>query len=102
MDEGRLATSRGYALEPADRLTADIIERLMCDARADLLALCASHGQPEAPVLARAHWALTGMPGLGRLRDGVLSAASWPAVRLLAARMDPLTELSGDRFSLAS
>lgn len=42
--DGRLATSKGYALTADDRLRAEIIERLMCDFRVDLEAICRKHG----------------------------------------------------------
>ena len=35
--QGGLATTKGYALTTDDRLRADIIERLMCDFRVDLV-----------------------------------------------------------------
>ena len=41
---GRLATVRGYALTDEDRLRGAIIERLMCDLRADIAAISAAHG----------------------------------------------------------
>jgi oxygen-independent coproporphyrinogen-3 oxidase len=44
---GRPATSRGFALAPEDRLRAALIERLMCDMRIDLAALCARFGVPD-------------------------------------------------------
>jgi oxygen-independent coproporphyrinogen-3 oxidase len=41
---GRLPVTRGLALSPADRLRAEIIERLMCDLTVDLSRICAKHG----------------------------------------------------------
>lgn len=41
---GRLATAKGYRLTAEDRLRAAVIERLMCDFRADLGRLAAEHG----------------------------------------------------------
>ncbi len=40
----RFATIKGYALTDDDRLRADLIERLMCDFRVDLEAVCQRHG----------------------------------------------------------
>ncbi|QRM57149.1 oxygen-independent coproporphyrinogen III oxidase [Sinorhizobium sp. BG8] len=48
---GRLATVKGYRLTAEDRLRAEIIERLMCDFRADLTAIAARHGFDPAPLL---------------------------------------------------
>jgi oxygen-independent coproporphyrinogen-3 oxidase len=44
IDQGELATVRGLALTREDRLRADIIERLMCDLRADIPAILHRHG----------------------------------------------------------
>ncbi|OAN55951.1 coproporphyrinogen III oxidase [Paramagnetospirillum marisnigri] len=42
--EGKLATSRGVAINADDRLRREIIERLMCDLEIDLDAVAARHG----------------------------------------------------------
>ncbi|MBI1407118.1 MAG: oxygen-independent coproporphyrinogen III oxidase [Caulobacter sp.] len=42
---GRLPVNRGVALTDDDRFRGDIIERLMCDLRVDLAAVCAGHGR---------------------------------------------------------
>ena len=42
--EGRLPTGKGLALTDEDRLRADVIERIMCDMKVDLGAVCAVHG----------------------------------------------------------
>ena len=47
---GRLATIRGFALDEEDRLRAELIERLMCDFRVDIDAVCRSHAQPPDRV----------------------------------------------------
>ncbi|MEK7245308.1 MAG: oxygen-independent coproporphyrinogen III oxidase [Pseudomonadota bacterium] len=44
---GRLAAQRGVALAPKDRLRRAVIERLMCDMKADLALLARAHGFPE-------------------------------------------------------
>ena len=43
---GRLATCKGFALTLEDRLRGDLIERLMCDFRVDVDAVCRRHHQP--------------------------------------------------------
>lgn len=48
---GRLAASKGYALCNEDRVRAAIIERLMCDLKADVPAICAAFGFDPVPLL---------------------------------------------------
>jgi oxygen-independent coproporphyrinogen-3 oxidase len=43
---GRLATVRGIAVTPEDRIRRAVIERLMCDLAVDLAELCARHQRP--------------------------------------------------------
>lgn len=63
---GRLATIRGFALAPDDRLRAELIERLMCDFRVDVTEICGRHGQPAEAVA-------NAMPAIDRLAaEGVL------------------------------
>ena len=45
---GRLASARGIAFAPEDRLRAAVIEKLMTALAADTGALCRAHGYPEA------------------------------------------------------
>ena len=47
---GGLATAKGYRLTAEDRLRAEIIERLMCDFRADIGVIAARHGFDTAPL----------------------------------------------------
>lgn len=47
---GRLPVKKGVALTAEDRFRADIIERLMCDLRVDLAAVCAAHSEPLATL----------------------------------------------------
>jgi oxygen-independent coproporphyrinogen-3 oxidase len=44
ISEGRLATTKGYAMTAEDRFRADVIERLMCDFRVDLAVVATRHG----------------------------------------------------------
>lgn len=46
------ATARGVRFTPQDKLRADVIERLMCDFRVDLDALCSRHSLPLAELSA--------------------------------------------------
>ena len=40
---GRLPTAKGFALGESDRLRAALIERLMCEFRVDIAAVCEDH-----------------------------------------------------------
>ncbi|WP_051491974.1 oxygen-independent coproporphyrinogen III oxidase [Roseivivax isoporae] len=48
IDEGRLASVRGYALSSEDRCRGEIIDRLMCDFAADVGGIAAAHGMTLA------------------------------------------------------
>ncbi len=73
IEAGGLATVRGVALSPDDRLRRDAIERLMCDLEVDLLALAAAHRADPAPLVA----ALSGLAPFAA--DGL---ADWDGRRL--------------------
>lgn len=47
---GRLPVARGVALSADDRLRRSTIERVMCDLRVDLAAICTDHGAPETAL----------------------------------------------------
>jgi oxygen-independent coproporphyrinogen-3 oxidase len=49
---GELATAKGHALTPDDRVRAEVIERLMCDLRVDVEEVCRKHGTPCSGLLA--------------------------------------------------
>lgn len=67
---GGLATVKGYALTPDDRLRADLIERIMCDFAVDVGAVCRAHGRnPDAILAATPRLAILAGHGLVR-RDG--------------------------------
>lgn len=44
---GELPLNRALVLDDEDRLRAALIERLMCDLRVDVAAICRAHGFPE-------------------------------------------------------
>lgn len=50
--EGRLATARGIAVSPEDKVRRTIIERLMCDMEADVAEVCANQNLPAADFAA--------------------------------------------------
>ena len=101
---GQLPIIRGVALSAEDRLRGAVIERLMCDLRVDLAALCKSHGM-EIAVLA---------DGLERLKplveDGLvvvdrhrveMTETGRPLLRLAAAAFDAYLERGEKKHSRA-
>ncbi len=101
IEAGRLATVRGVALTPEDRLRRDVIERVMCDLEVDLGAIAAEHAADPAPLVVAAS------EGLGKfIEDGL---ASWdgrriavsergrPFVRSVAALFDAYLAPATDR-----
>ena len=88
---GRLPITRGVALSADDRLRGAVIERLMCDLRVDLAALCKDHGA-ETTVFADCIERLEPL-----IADGlvvvdsdhvVMTEQGRPLVRLAAAAFD--------------
>jgi oxygen-independent coproporphyrinogen-3 oxidase len=99
---GHFATNRGFILTDNDRAVADVIERLMCDATADIATICQEHHVPESPLKERARRVLADMPGLGRLDGSCLTVAGPEYARLLAAGLDPEFSKAEGGFSMAS
>lgn len=67
LEQGRLATTRGIALTPDDRLRGEIIEHLMCGYQADIEAISRRHASPADTFLAS-------VDGLAQLqRDGLIA-----------------------------
>lgn len=101
---GRLAAHRGIVLTPEDRLRRAVIERVMCDMRADLAALCRSHGFPEDALTPDAE-ALKPMvdDGLAELTGPVVRVTETcrPFMRTIAAVFDTYLGTGKARHSRA-
>lgn len=94
---GRLATARGYALSKEDRVRAAVIERLMCDYKADISAICAEHAfDPSGLVQGNETLARILDEGLASMDDGTLHVHSSHRflVRVVAAAFDSYLERS--------
>ncbi|WP_172975682.1 MULTISPECIES: oxygen-independent coproporphyrinogen III oxidase [unclassified Roseivivax] len=102
VENGCLPTSRGYALSAEDCLAADAIERVMCDGILDFAALAQRHKLPADHLIDRAAAALSDLPGMGGIADGILSLTDMRYARLMAARIDPGMAEDVGRFSMAS
>jgi oxygen-independent coproporphyrinogen-3 oxidase len=89
--EGRLAVHRGIALAPEDRLRRDVIERLMCDLRADPANLARRHGLAEDTLAAEIE-SLGPMvdDGLAEIAGGIvrITESGRPFMRVIAAAFD--------------
>jgi len=91
LERGCLATARGIALTPADRLRGEVIERLMCDFSVDVAEVCRRHGAD--PTLLAAEIAkvdaLAG-EGIALRRNTRISVPdnARPLVRVLCAVFD--------------
>lgn len=99
--EGHLPVTRGYALSAEDRVRAAVIERIMCDRRVDLAAVCGSMDWHPRDIIDRAR-----VDGL--VRDGLieedgdeleLTPDAFPLVRSVAAAFDAYLGQTGPRHS---
>ena len=100
--EGRLPTARGFRLNGDDRHRRSIINRLMCEGRADLGAIAASFGDrvidPDPERFAR----LAELGIVHREADLIEVPAHYrPLLRLVAACFDRYLAPSQTRHSLA-
>ncbi|MGE5721533.1 MAG: oxygen-independent coproporphyrinogen III oxidase [Sphingomonadales bacterium] len=92
IEAGQLAAIKGRAFAGEDRLRAAIIERIMCDYRADLDDLCGRFGADAEALLEAAEPALEPLiaDGIARREGHLVSVPedAQPLVRVLAAAFD--------------
>jgi oxygen-independent coproporphyrinogen-3 oxidase len=104
ISRGKLATAKGYALTPNDRLRADLIERVMCDFEVDIGEVRNRHGA-AADALRDVFPRLSALEEDGVIRfDGNLVSVSEGArllVRAVAAAFDAHLGSSGRLHSRA-
>ena len=104
VEGAELAAVRGLALTREDRLRADIIERLMCDLRADLPSILDWHGfSPSFLDAEQVELHAMTADGLVELDRGVVTVPD-PAralVRRVASVFDAYLRLSERRHALA-
>ena len=104
IDAGVLPIAKGIALGDDDRLRAEVIERLMCDAEVDTRAVGRRHGRDD-------DWCVDAFDELAPLVDDGLvaidagrvqvSAKGKPLVRLVAAAFDVYRRKGKSRHSVA-
>jgi oxygen-independent coproporphyrinogen-3 oxidase len=101
--ECRLPIARGYRFVGEDRLRGEIIERLMCDHRVDLGAVCRGFGVDPAKLLATAPLEPLIADGLLKREGARLSVArhARPLLRSIAAAFDAHLPSTRDRHSRA-
>lgn len=101
--EGRLPMSRGYRFVGDDRLRGEVIERLMCDHRVDLHAVCRPFGADPATLLASAPLQLLISDGLVVQDAGLIIVESHARslIRSVAAAFDAYLTQGDDRHSRA-
>ncbi|WP_230531492.1 oxygen-independent coproporphyrinogen III oxidase [Microvirga roseola] len=102
--QGELATAKGYALTADDRLRADLIERVMCDFRVDLMQVCGRHGvAPESILQSIPRLRMLESDGIIRLDGSVLSVSDDTRflVRSVASLFDAYLGQSGRTHSRA-
>lgn len=101
--EGRLPVARGYALCEEDKVRAAVIERIMCDRRVDLAAVCGSFAWEPAQIVDEDYLAALEDDGLLARRGMVLEVtpAAYPLVRSVAAAFDAGLAQNRERYSRA-
>jgi len=104
VEEGRLATARGIALDADDRLRREVIERLMCDLRVDVAAVLHRHGLGatalDGALAALAPMAADGLVDLAG-RTVIVPEGSRPLLRCVAAAFDAYLDPAAGRHAVA-
>jgi len=104
IQSGELATARGLALSAEDRMRATVIERLMCDLRADIPAILDAHGfPPDTLDAALDRMAPLTADGLASLHDGIITVpeTARPLVRKVASLFDSYLDPTLGRHAVA-
>ena len=100
---GSFAVGKGRAFAPQDRLRAAVIERIMCDYRVDLGAVCGRFGSDPEALANDANLKQLFADGIAR-RDGnviKLDERARSLVRVLAAAFDQYLGQAPARYSRA-
>ena len=104
VNEGRLATERGFEVKEDDRIRARVIELLMCDFAFSLNRLVAEFGEAANEVVEEAAYLAESEPdGLVEIRKGFfrITPKGRPFVRSIASAFDTYLQTGKARHSLA-
>jgi len=104
IEKGEFATVRGIAITREDRLRADIIERLMCDLRADIPSILHRHGFPPGFLDAeRSGLDTLAADGLVRAERGIITVpeSARTLVRRIACVFDAYLRPEEGRHAVA-
>lgn len=87
---GELPIAKGHVFDGDDRLRGRIIEKLLCDFRADLKAIAAEHDVAPEVVIAMVDGLEDTMPDTTTLENGVLSIheSAIPLARMIVKHFD--------------
>ncbi|GGE00319.1 coproporphyrinogen-III oxidase [Tsuneonella deserti] len=101
--EGRLPVARGYGTSAEDRVRAAVIERIMCDHKVDLEAVCGRFAWAPESIVDSDYLAMLETDGLLRRRGSVLEVTTeaYPLVRSVAAAFDASLAQNRERYSRA-
>ena len=101
--EGRLPIARGYAVNEEDKVRAAVIERIMCDRKVDLDAVCSRFAWPPERIIDRDYLSALEADGLVRRRGMSVEVEpeAYPLVRSVAAAFDASLAQNRERYSLA-
>ena len=88
--DGAMATTRGHAFTPGDRLRGAIIADLLCYFRADLAAVAKAQGHAPEAVSHLAEGLEDTFPGMVRVKDQVVDILprGRPLARIIAQHFD--------------
>lgn len=102
--DSRLPVTRGYALSEEDRVRAAVIERIMCDLKVDLDAVCAPFGWDPARLIDPEALARLAGDGLIVRHGAVIEVTepAYPLVRSVAAAFDAYLADTAGRYSRAA
>lgn len=105
-NEGKLSTKKGYSLNPQERITKEVVERLMCNYSIRWKELSESLKKEVSVIQANIHYDEPKLKEM--MEDGIINISKdginitdlgHPFVRNVAAELDPLMQNTTKKFS---